>query len=135
MAYNDYPTYPAVLNQHNQTLRMMPHSHPRPNPESQWLATSLSTLLKSPHIVLDESPLLPLAPGPVDIFTVKFDQLFTPDARGYVCGKEVDRKELKETLLGLQRRWNAADSSCAGCVAHPTHITEFHVRTAASHRC
>lgn len=69
-----------------------------------------------------------MAPGPVDLFSTKFNQMFMPDARGFVGGQEVDRDQLKETLLGLQRRWNAAEASCAACEVHPTHITEFHVR-------
>lgn len=106
----------------------MPRSNPKPSTDSQWLATSLSSLLAAPHVhIADESPLLPTGPGPVDVFSTKFEQMFVPDARGFVAGREIDREELKETLLGLQRRWNAAEGSCAGCEVHPTHITEFHV--------
>ena len=106
----------------------MPHSHPKPSRDSQWLATSLADLLNTQHVVVaDESPLLPSGPGAVDKFSTKFDEMFSPEARGFVDGQEVDRETLKETLLGLQRRWNSAEGTCVGCVAHPTHVVKFHV--------
>jgi len=111
----------------------MTHSHPQPSAESQWLAHWLSLLLAAPHIsVPDESSEeVRLGPGPVDVFTSRFNEMFMPEARGIICGHTVDREELKQTLVGLQRRWNAAEGSCVGCETHPTHISEFHPTMAA----
>lgn len=109
----------------------MTHTHSHPNAESQWLAHSLSLLLAAPHITLPDegSEEARLGPGPVDVFTIRFNEMFMPEARGFVGGHAVDREELRKTLVGLQRRWNAAEGSCVGSEVHPTHVTEFHVRT------
>lgn len=108
----------------------MTHCHPKPSEESQWFAQALAQLLAAPHVSIpDEGPAL--GPGPVDVFTSRFDELFMPEAHGFVCGQPVNREELKETLIGLQRRWDAVDAQCIGCEAHPTHITEFHPTMAA----
>lgn len=50
-----------------------------------------------------------MGPGPVDMFTVRFNQYIMPEARGTICGRVVDREELKEGLLNLQKKWNTED--------------------------
>ena len=44
--------------------------------------------------------------GPVDVFSTRFNQFFTPEAHGTICGHLVDREGLKSALLALQRRWS-----------------------------
>ncbi|KAL4245105.1 hypothetical protein ABKN59_009670 [Abortiporus biennis] len=77
---------------------------------SQWLANNISTLLSSPYIHFPPAPkglpMLHMGPGPVDLFTTRFENLFTTNATGVVAGKEVGRNELKECLLALQKKWN-----------------------------
>jgi len=78
---------------------------------SQWLADQLSTLLSSPYIHFPPAPhhafpQLRMGPGPIDLFSTRFENLFTKDASGVVAGKEVDRDTLKDTLLALQKTWN-----------------------------
>ena len=50
-----------------------------------------------------------LGQGPVDVFSTRFNQFFTPEAHGTICGHPVDREGLKESLLHLQRNWNTED--------------------------
>lgn len=68
-----------------------------------------------------------MGPGPVDAFSVRFEEMFQPFAYGYVCGREVNREELKETLLGLRARWDPEEATATGTIAHPTHVNSFHV--------
>ena len=48
-----------------------------------------------------------MGPGPVDLFSTKFNNAFAHDVKAFVVGKEVSREELKAKLLGLQKHWNA----------------------------
>ena len=50
-----------------------------------------------------------MGPGPVDMFTVRFNQFFMPEAHGTICGHSVDREGLKQSLLNLQKRWNSEE--------------------------
>lgn len=99
------------------------------NIDSAWLASALSVLLASPHAASpDASPPLPnLGPPPDDVFSTKFDELFAPDADGFVWRHRIDRATLKDTLLGLHSRWNAVEGTCSGCDVHETQFEEFHV--------
>lgn len=96
---------------------------------AKWLANELSTLLSSPHITTP-SHLggLHHAPGPVDLFNTRFNSMFMRHARGLVGGREVDREGLKESLLALQKRWNAVegDHKFEDVVLH-RRIDGFHV--------
>ncbi|KAI0652781.1 hypothetical protein C8Q79DRAFT_120360 [Trametes meyenii] len=74
-----------------------------------FLQEKLSTLLASPHIHFNHPPRLGglrLGPGPVDLFSTRFANFFTPDATGVVAGKPVDHEGLKSALLALQKRWD-----------------------------
>ena len=104
----------------------MPRMSPEPESRSKWLAEHLKELMAAPHIHSDEGA--ELEPGPVDLFSTKFDQMFMPDAHGWVCGERATREEIKESLLGLQRRWNEKEAMCKGCPPHEVHQMEFHVR-------
>ncbi|KAI0674029.1 hypothetical protein C8Q78DRAFT_1020426 [Trametes maxima] len=76
---------------------------------SAFLQEKLSTLLASPHIHFNHPPRLGglrLGPGPVDLFSTRFANFFTPDATGVVAGKPVDHEGLKSALLALQKRWD-----------------------------
>ncbi|PSR84413.1 hypothetical protein PHLCEN_2v5450 [Hermanssonia centrifuga] len=101
-----------------------------PESRSLWLAQSLSSLLASPHVHIPNVG-IEMGPGPVDMFSVRFDQMFTPDAQGFVCGEEVDRESLKESLLGLQRRWNEKEGTCKASKVHQTELLDFHPEMAA----
>jgi len=46
-----------------------------------------------------------MGPGPVDIFSTKFNNNFAPEVKAIVAGQSVDRGGLKEKLLGLQQHY------------------------------
>ncbi|KAH9949408.1 hypothetical protein B0H21DRAFT_688455 [Amylocystis lapponica] len=74
-----------------------------------WLQQQLATLLASPYIHFTQPPALPsgrrLGHGPVDLFSTRFNNLFTHDAAGTVAAQPADRARLKRALLALQRTW------------------------------
>ncbi|KAI0812272.1 hypothetical protein BC629DRAFT_928832 [Irpex lacteus] len=91
---------------------------------SRWLASELATLLSTPQ----QGSLPAVASAQVeevDHFTSRFDNVFLRHARGLVSGKEVDREELKQTLLILQKRWNASNVRYVNCELH-YRIDGFH---------
>lgn len=94
---------------------------------SKWLAEELSLLLSAPHVSI-QSHIGGLAggPGPVDLFTTRFNHLFMRHARGLVGEKEVDRDQLMHALLALQKRWNPTDCTYFNCELH-RRIEGFHV--------
>lgn len=47
-----------------------------------------------------------MGPGPIDLFSTRFNNAFTPDVKAIVAGEEVSREGLKEKLLGLQRHFS-----------------------------
>jgi hypothetical protein len=51
-----------------------------------------------------------MGPGPVDLFSTKFNNAFTPDVKAVVAGEEVNREGLKEKFLALQRHYGAQDT-------------------------
>ncbi|OSD03918.1 hypothetical protein PYCCODRAFT_1444108 [Trametes coccinea BRFM310] len=74
---------------------------------NHWLSDCLCDLMASPHITIPPRGGLHLGgPGPVDVFTTRFNQYFLPEAHGTLCGRPVDREGLKAGLLALQKRWN-----------------------------
>ncbi|OCH87551.1 hypothetical protein OBBRIDRAFT_796089 [Obba rivulosa] len=80
-------------------------------PSPDWLQSQLSTLLASPYIHFNKPTAGPLAglrmgPGPIDLFSTRFANMFTADATGTVAGQAVDRDGLKDALLALQKRWS-----------------------------
>lgn len=82
---------------------------------SQWLANSLSALLASPYVHFPQPPVvggipINLGPGPLDLFSTRFENLFTQDATGVVAGKQVDKDGLKEILLAVQQHWNPGNA-------------------------
>ena len=44
-----------------------------------------------------------------------------------MCGERADREELKESLIGLQRRWNEKEAMCKGCEPQGMYQVEFQV--------
>ncbi len=88
---------------------------------SEWLAHDLAQLLSSPHIHFSTHefgiPGLRLGPGPVDLFSTRFSNLFSSEAKGRVAGTEVDKAGLKEVLLALQKTWNTDTSSANPAIA------------------
>lgn len=103
----------------------MPRMSPAPESRSQWLAEQIQQLMVAPHVHVTES--VEEGPGPVDMFSTRFDGMFMPDAHGWVAGERMDRQHLKECMLGLQRRWNEKEASCKGMPPHEVHDMEFHV--------
>ena len=93
---------------------------------SRWLAEGLKALMAAPHVLPEEDE---EATGHThaDLFSAKFDEMFMPDARGWVCGERADREELKESLIGLQRRWNEKEAMCKGCEPQGMYQVEFQV--------
>ena len=94
---------------------------------SQWLADQLRDLMATPYVQVDEEE--GMGPGPVDMFSTKFDAMFMPDAHGWVCGERTDRDGIKESLLGLQRRWNEKEAKCQQSTPQNMNSMNFHVRT------
>jgi len=77
--------------------------------KATWLKTAIAELLASPHIHF-RAPVglgIRLGPGPIDLFSTKFNNDFTPDVTAVVAGQQVDREGLKEKLLGLQQHYSA----------------------------
>ncbi|KAJ3522485.1 hypothetical protein NM688_g8867 [Phlebia brevispora] len=103
---------------------------PAPESRSAWLAEHLKELMESPHVHLTEGG-AEMAPGPVDMFSTRFDAMFMPDAHAILVPDHVDRHQLKECLLGLQRRWNDKAAVCKGVPPHEVHDMEFHPDMAA----
>ena len=58
----------------------MPRMSPAPESRSAWLAEHLKELMESPHVHLTEGG-AEMAPGPVDMFSTRFDAMFMPDAQ------------------------------------------------------
>ncbi|KAI8980635.1 hypothetical protein BD414DRAFT_102471 [Trametes punicea] len=87
----------------------------RPAPSTpEFLQDRLSTLLASPHIHFNHPPALGgirLGHGPVDLFSTRFMNYFTPDATGVVAGKQVDHEGLKNALLALQKKWDGQNAN------------------------
>lgn len=75
----------------------------------EWLSHQLTTLLASPHIHFTQPKLpglqLRMGPGPIDLFSTRFANMFTQDATGVLGGNAVDLNGLKDGLLALQKRW------------------------------
>lgn len=109
----------------------MPRMSPAPETRSQWLAEQLQQLMVAPHVhVTEGAEGAAMGPGPVDMFSTRFDAMFMPDAHGWVGGERIDRHSLKECMLGLQRRWNEKEATCKGMPPHEMHDMEFHVSLA-----
>jgi len=74
-----------------------------------FLQESLSSILEAPHISFPRPPAglakLRMGHGPIDLFSTRFINTFSEDAKGVVAGKSVDKEGLKEALLALQRKW------------------------------
>lgn len=92
-----------------QNYRCHDRSSSMPQPDSEWLQEQLKSLLASPYIHFKHPPQLAgrrFGHGPVDLFSTRFNQLFTDDATGVVGGKHVDKAGLKDALLAMQRKWH-----------------------------
>lgn len=75
-----------------------------------WLSKEISQIITSPHISFpNPTGSLPfrMGPGPVDLFSTRFNNTFAYDVKATVDGQEVSREGLKAKLLGLQKYWNA----------------------------
>lgn len=88
---------------------------------AQWLADELAALLSAPHA---------LAP---ELFNTRFNAIFMRHARGLVGGREVDREGLKQSLLALQKNWDAAQLPKYADTTLHRHIDGFHVSGAPLH--
>ncbi|KZT65502.1 hypothetical protein DAEQUDRAFT_740593 [Daedalea quercina L-15889] len=75
---------------------------------SEWLQEKLQLLMNSPYIHFSHPNLhgIRMGHGPVDLFSTRFNNMFTSDATGVVAGNQVDKEGLKQALLALQRKWN-----------------------------
>ncbi|KIJ38887.1 hypothetical protein M422DRAFT_781217 [Sphaerobolus stellatus SS14] len=75
-----------------------------------WLRSIISELLVSPHIHFGHAPAAAMAirlgPGPIDLFSTRFNNYFTTEVTGIVVGEPVDREGLKKCLLGLQQHYS-----------------------------
>ena len=95
----------------------------------EWLQEQLSTLLASPYIHFNQPKLpgglhLRMGPGPIDLFSTRFANMFTKEATGVVAGVQVDKEGLKQSLLALQKQWSA---DTARFVATEPQSAEFQV--------
>lgn len=77
--------------------------------EATWIRSTFSELLSAPHISFRGPPGIRMGPGPIDLFSTKFNNAFTPDVHAVVAGEEVNREGLKEKLLALQRHYGGED--------------------------
>lgn len=90
-----------------------------------WLSKEISQIISSPHISFPKpTGSLPfrMGPGPVDLFSTRFNNTFAYDVKATVNGEEVSREDLKEKLLGLKKYWNPEEikfqDEAAGPVRH-----------------
>ena len=77
-----------------------------------WLSKEISQIITSPHISFPKptGPLqFKMGPGPVDLFSTRFNNAFASDVKATVAGEEVSREDLKAKLLGLQKHWKAEE--------------------------
>ena len=77
-----------------------------------WLSKEISQIITSPHISFPRptGPLqFKMGPGPVDLFSTRFNNAFASDVKATVAGEEVSREDLKAKLLGLQKHWKAEE--------------------------
>lgn len=65
-----------------------------------------------------------MGPGPIDLFSTRFANMFTKEATGVVAGVQVDKEGLKQSLLALQKQWNP---ETAQFVASEPTSSEFQV--------
>ena len=78
-----------------------------PSASALWVEKALAALLSAPHITIPSPPAgIHTGPGPIDLFSTRFDNTFSTDAKGVVDGTHVDRAGLKEKLLALQTHYN-----------------------------
>jgi hypothetical protein len=78
-----------------------------PQSPAAFAESALAALLSAPHISLPRGPSgIRMGPGPIDLFSTKFNNTFTAEAMGVIDGKQVDREELKEGLLALQSHYD-----------------------------
>lgn len=113
-----YPcTYTSPLLTHSHNLRLLHTCPMAEQPTPEWLQDHLAELLAAPHIHFTQPKLpglrLRMGPGPVDVFSTRFMNMFTQDAKGTVNGHHVGRDELKENLLKLQKKYNRDSLHCA----------------------
>ncbi|KZT02096.1 uncharacterized protein LAESUDRAFT_730612 [Laetiporus sulphureus 93-53] len=81
---------------------------------TEWLQQSLHTLMMSPYIHFTPPKIGRVhAPGPIDLFSTRFNNMFSRECTGVVAGREVDRDGLKQALLALQREWRDEAASFA----------------------
>ncbi|KIJ25880.1 hypothetical protein M422DRAFT_273116 [Sphaerobolus stellatus SS14] len=76
--------------------------------KATWLQSTISDLLVSPYIHF-RAPAglgIHMGHGPIDLFSTKFNNNFTPDVKATVAGNTVNRDELKQMLLGLQQHYS-----------------------------
>ena len=73
----------------------------------QWLPTELAKLFASPHISFPKPPPnIHLGPGPIDLFSTVFNNIFASNVEATVDGQKVSRDVLKQKCLNLQKHWN-----------------------------
>ena len=77
-----------------------------------WLSNAISQIISSPHISFPKpTGSLPFrtGPGPVDLFSTRFNNTFAYDVEVTVDGEVVSRDDLKAKLLSLQKYWNVQE--------------------------
>ncbi|KAI0348195.1 hypothetical protein BDW22DRAFT_1424401 [Trametopsis cervina] len=97
-------------------------------PSPEWLQDHLAELLASPYIHFTQPKLpgrqLRMGPGPVDLFSTRFSNMFARDATGVVNGQEVGKDDLKQSLLKLQKHYTKDSLKCT-----PQGVTHGQVST------
>jgi len=78
----------------------------------QFVEESILTLLSSPGPI--SIPRLPFGrggPGPIDVFSSRFANLFTDDVAASFNGESIDRNGLKEKLVALKKKFDPSSAS------------------------
>jgi len=78
-----------------------------------WLSKEISQIMTSPHISFPKGPFR-MGPGPVDLFSTRFNNAFAPGVKVTMAGEEVSREQLKAKLLDLQKYWKAEEVKFEG---------------------
>jgi hypothetical protein len=81
----------------------------------QWFQESISSLLSAPGPI--HMPKLPFGlhggPGPIDVFSTRFTNLFTDDVDANVNGEAMNKAGLEEKLVILKKLYDPSSAAFA----------------------
>ncbi|KIJ38896.1 hypothetical protein M422DRAFT_258303 [Sphaerobolus stellatus SS14] len=108
-----------------QTHHRLSSIVPALSSNAAWLQIIISELLVSSYIYFRTSAVLGIrfGPGPLDVFSTRFNNGFTPNVTATVASESVNKDDLKERLLGLQQHYSADNTKFE--TGHRIHFREL----------